>query len=109
LTNGLRQRDTFVVMSARTFLCLTLVILIALLLLCPLPFGHGPRSAVYGPATAFRAYRAALQVQLALFALLVVLINFAPLRSSRPERSELGTERRAARAPLLSLLSTLRC
>jgi hypothetical protein len=62
-------------MSARTFLCLTLVIFIALLSLCPLPFGHGPRSAVYGPATALRAYRAALQLQFVFAAILWVALG----------------------------------
>jgi hypothetical protein len=62
-------------MSARTVVCLTLVVFIALLSLCPVPFGHGPSSAVYGPATAFRAYRAALQLQFVFAAILSVALG----------------------------------
>ena len=109
LTPLLVQSDTFVAMSVRGLICLTLITFITLVSMCPLPVGHGPRTAVYGPATAFRAYRASLQLRSAVSALLVVLTAFASLCFSRSEHSELDTERDAASAPLLPLLTALRC
>jgi len=109
LTPLLVQSDTFVAMSVRGLLCLTLIAFIALVSVCPLPVGHGPRTAVYGPATAFRAYRASLQLRSAVSALLVVLMAFASLCFPRSEHSEFDAVRDAASVPPLPLLTTLRC
>jgi len=96
-------------MSARGLLCLTLIALIALVSMCPMPVGHGPRTAVYGPATAFRAYRASLQLRSAVSALLIVLMAVTSLCFLRSEHSELEIERDASSLPLLPLLTALRC
>lgn len=96
-------------MTPRSFLCLTLIILIAVVSIYPMPVGDGPRSTVYGPATAFRAHRAALQLRSAVSAALVVLTNFSSLRFSHSEHWGLGADSNTASVPLLSLLSILRC
>lgn len=63
-------------MGTRALIGITLAVLIALLSVCPVPAGHGSFSSVYGPTTAFRAYRAALQLQFAFAAILFVVLPF---------------------------------
>jgi hypothetical protein len=95
-------------MAFRTAICVALILLIALVSFAPVWVGHGPFSSVYGPATTFRAYRAALQLQSALAAILLVLFNFAALGSLLLESRALAAARDANISPL-SVSAILRC
>jgi hypothetical protein len=102
-------------MSTRVAICVTLAVLIAMLALCPVPIGHGPFSTVYGPATAFRAYRAALQLQFAFAAILLLVLPFRTraalfsLRSFRSANDCPPLEVESEDFSLLGVASLLRC
>ena len=95
-------------MTVRLFLCLMLIALIALVAVCPLPVGHGPRSAVYGPATAFRAYQAALRLQSTVSVLVLALTSFILFRPPHTNRLESVFDPNTTSASLLPLF-ILRC
>ncbi len=95
-------------MSAQKLGCLLVLIFIALASMCLVPVGHGPSSAVYGPATAFRAYRASLELRRAVVAIVALLIvsPLALLHARLPE-FEAGLD--VASADCSSLIPILRC
>lgn len=94
-------------MSSR-LLCLLVLVCIAVASLCLVPVGHGPFSVVYGPKTAFRAYRASLQVMQAVAA--IVIVGMAQLLAWFDSiASKLDPTPEFTVADTLSLISSLRC
>jgi hypothetical protein len=97
-------------MSARGLLCLAVVIFIFLAVLCLVPTGHGPRPAVYGPATALRAYQASVLLKFAIASAITVLTACVRVSLSRfghlEPASELGA---ASTCSLPSISAALRC
>ena len=97
-------------MTSRKVLCLLVLILIASASLCLVPFGHGPSSAVYGPNTAFRTYRASLQLRSAMATTVVIIFLMASVFVfSRPTYSVFDPDSRLAKASPTSMIVTLRC
>ena len=96
-------------MSLRVAICVTLILLIALLLFSPVPVGRGSFSSVYGPATTLRAYRAALQLQSVVADAFIVVLSFTKFLSSLSELSRLIAPNFDVTAPLSSVSSILRC
>jgi hypothetical protein len=92
----------------RNATCLLLLLAVVLASLCLVPFGQGPSSLAYGPSTALRAYRAAMELRCALSVMIAVLIagvlGMARL-AYRPQNRELLPP--VFDLPLL--ISTLRC
>lgn len=95
-------------MNSRKAVCLLVLIFVPLAWLCLAPFGHGPSSAVYGPRTAFRTYRAALQLRCAL-ASMAILLMANILALSRPTYSDLDDGPRPASPDPSSIITALRC
>jgi hypothetical protein len=94
---------------SRKVVCLLVLILISLASLCLVPFGQGPYSVVCGPKTAFRAYRAALQLTRAVAATIFISLIANVLALSRRAYSDLDADSRLASANPSSMISTLRC
>ena len=96
-------------MNARGLLCLAVVIFIFLAVLCLVPAGHGPRPAVYGPATALRAYQASVLLKFAIASATVltarVRVSLSRFGHLEPT-SELGA---ASTCSLPSISAALRC
>ena len=66
-----------VAMNLRVAISVTLILLIGLFSFFPVPVGGGPFPSVYGPATAFRAYRAAQQLQAAVATIFLAVGSLA--------------------------------
>jgi hypothetical protein len=94
--------------SPRKAVCLLVLVFIPIASLGLVPFGHGPSSVVDGPRTAFRAYRASLELKFAVAAAAVVL-TACVLNLSRLTNSDLNSESHPAHVSPPSLLPTLRC
>jgi len=95
----------------RKAVCLLLLIFVLFVWFCPVPFGHGPSSVVYGPRTAFRAYRASLQLKHVVTATVVISMGNV-LALSRPTNSDFGANPSLVSVPFSSITSitpTLRC
>jgi hypothetical protein len=67
--------DNFAV-NSRKAICLLVLIFIPLASLGLVPFGHGPSSVVDGPRTAFRAYRASLELKFAVTSAVAIAAAF---------------------------------
>jgi hypothetical protein len=93
----------------RKIVCLLVLIFVPLASLCLVPFGHGPSSVIYGPNTAFRAYRASLQLRYAVAATVIILLMTSILALSRPAYTDLDADARLASANSSSMIPTLRC
>ena len=96
------------VVNSRKAVCLLVLIFVPLASLCIVPFGHGPSSAVYGPRTAFRTYRAALRLRCALASMVIVLMA-GILALSCPAYSDSEDGSRPASPHLPSIITALRC
>lgn len=108
LTVQLSERIILFVMLNKV-VCLLAAIFILLATLCPVPYGHGPSSVVSGPRTAFRSYRAALELRSAIRASAVVLTLTSAFVFVRFLMLHLGTELRLATDDPSSIISNLRC
>jgi hypothetical protein len=97
------------IMTSRRVICLLLPIFVLLASLCLVPFGHGPASVVIGPSTAFRAYRASVQVRTALSATLAALAIANIFVFSRPFIFDWHADLRLASDDPSLITSTLRC
>lgn len=95
--------------TARKAVCLLVLIFIPLASLCLVSFGHGPSSVVYGPNTAFRTYRASLQLRCAMATTVIILLMANILALSQPAYSDLCTDSSLASSNPSSMISTLRC
>jgi hypothetical protein len=89
--------------------CLLVLIFIPIASLGLVPFGHGPSSVVDGPRTAFRAYRASLELKCAVEATVVVSLMACVFVSSHPRYSYFDSDPRLMSVSLSSLSPTLRC
>ena len=96
-------------MISRKAVCLLVLIFIPLASLCLVPFGHGPSSAVHGPRTAFRTYRAALQLRAALTTTVIILLMANIMVFPRSAFSDLDADSRLASSDPSSMISALRC
>ena len=98
-------------MILRKAVCLLLLMFVLFVWFCPMPFGHGPYSVVYGPRTTFRAYRASLQLKHVVAAAVVVSMRSA-LTLSRPINSNSGADSGLVSLSFSSIISItpiLRC
>ena|SRR5580658_2168202 len=95
----------------RKAVCLLLLMFILFVWFCPAPFGHGPSPVVYGPRTAFRAYRASLQLKHGVAATVVISVGTAPT-IFHPTNSNFAADSSfmtAAFSSINSITPTLRC
>lgn len=94
----------------RKAVCLLLLMFILFVWFCPVPFGHGPSPVVYGPRTAFRAYRASLQLKHVVAATVVNSVG-AALMVLRPTNSDFAADSSLVSVPfsITSITPTLRC
>jgi hypothetical protein len=99
--------DNFSV-NLRKAVCLLVLLFIPLASLGLVPFGHGPSSVVDGPRTAFRAYRAALELKFAVASLVLVLAACI-LALSHPTYADFDSDPRLASVTPSTMLSSLRC
>lgn len=94
---------------SRKALCLLVLVFVLLASFCLVPVGHGPSSVVDGAKTAFRAYRASLQLRSAVATTVIILFMANLLALSRPAYSDLDADSRLASTNPSSTISTLRC
>ena len=96
-------------MTSRKAICLLILLFIPLASLGLVPFGHGPSSVVDGPRTAFRAYRASLELKHAVTATVVVLLMACIFVSPQHGNSAFDSDPGFTSVRLPSLHPTLRC
>jgi hypothetical protein len=94
---------------AHKVVCLLVAIFILLATLFLVPYGHGPSSVVSGPRTAFRAYRASVQVRAALSATHAALVIGNLFVFSRPFIFDWHADSRLASDDPSLITSILRC
>lgn len=95
----------------RKAVCLLLLMFILFVWLSPAPFGHAPYPVVYGPRTAFRAYRASLQLKHVVTAMVVISVGTA-LTLFRPTNSDFSPDSTPVSVSFSSITSIspiLRC
>src|ERR1700759_2959731 len=88
----------------RKAVCLLLLMFVLFVWFCPVPFGHGPSAVVYGPRTAFRAYRASLQLKHVVAATVVISVGTA-LTLFRPTNSNFAADSSLVISPFSSITS----
>jgi hypothetical protein len=96
-------------MTPRKVVCLLIPVFVLLASFCLVPYGHGPSSVVIGPGTAFRAYRASVQVRSSQSATLAVLVMANIFAFSRPFILDWYAELRLASDDPSSMTPTLLC
>jgi hypothetical protein len=104
---GLCADNSFV--TSRKAICLLVLIFIPIAALGLVPFGHGPSSVVDGPRTAFRAYRASLELKCAVGSTVVISLMAFALASFQLSRSAFDSDAPLTGVRASSLLPTLRC